>query len=90
MLVSHSSVADPAVFGIPNPGLGEEGKAVVQLVDTIPATAETEQELLNHCYERLAKYKCPLTIDFVEELPRQAAGKLYKRLLRDRYAGRVR
>jgi acyl-coenzyme A synthetase/AMP-(fatty) acid ligase len=74
------------VFGIPNAELGEEVKAVVQLADPIPATTETEQELLNHCYARLAKYKCPRTIDFADELPRQATGKLYKRLLRDRYA----
>jgi len=86
VLVSHPSVADAAVFGIPNAELGEEVKAVVQLLDPTRTGGDTEQELLDYCYERLAKYKCPRSIDFSDELPRQATGKLFKRLLRDRYA----
>jgi acyl-coenzyme A synthetase/AMP-(fatty) acid ligase len=73
------------VFGVPNAEFGEEVKAVVQplpLVETGPAL---EQELLAFCRANLAHYKCPRSIDFDPELPRQPTGKLYKRLIRDRY-----
>ena len=80
-LIEHPAVQDAAVFGIPHAELGEEVKAVVELASPI-----TEAELLDYLYTRLAKYKCPRTIDFTDELPRHATGKLYKRLLRDQYA----
>jgi fatty-acyl-CoA synthase len=82
-LIGHPAVEDVAVFGIPHAELGEEVKGVVQLR---PGFAATEDELIAFCHERLAKYKCPRTIDFSDELPRHATGKLYKRLLRDQYA----
>jgi len=86
VLIGHPAVDDVAVFGIPNPDLGEEVKAVVQLRADNRPHAELEEELIAYCQQRLAKYKCPRSIDFTDELPRHPTGKLYKRLLRDQYA----
>lgn len=87
VLVMHPAVADVAVFGVPNEDLGEEVKGVVQLLDGSMGSPELEQELLTFCRERLAGFKCPRTIDFIDQLPRHDTGKLYKRVLRDRYWG---
>jgi len=85
LLVTHPKVADVAVFGVPNPDLGEEVKAVVEPIDMADAGPELAQELMEFCQRQLAKYKCPRSIDFEAELPRHPTGKLYKRLLKDRY-----
>ena len=85
LLITHPKVMDAAVFGVPNEDLGEEVKAVVQLVEGVEKSPETERELINFCREQLAHFKCPRTIDFEDELPRLPTGKLYKRILRDRY-----
>jgi long-chain acyl-CoA synthetase len=90
LLVDHPKVVDAAVFGVPNEDLGEEVKGVVQLIEGIEAGSELERELLDYCRENLAHYKCPRSIDFEAELPRHLTGKLYKRLLRDRYWGEHR
>ena len=90
LLVTHPRVADAAVIGIPNADLGEEVKAVVQPADGIEPGPELERELLAFCRDHLAHYKCPRTVDFEAELPRLPTGKLYKRLLRDRYWGESR
>ena len=87
VLTMHEKVLDVAVFGVPNDDLGEEVKAVVQLIDPSMASPEVERELLVYCQEQLAKVKCPKSIDFRDELPRHPTGKLYKRLLRDEYWG---
>jgi long-chain acyl-CoA synthetase len=85
LLSGHPAVLDVAVIGVPNEDLGEEVKAVVQLVDPSRAGPALGQELIGYCRDRLTHFKCPRSIDFVAELPRSATGKLYKRLLRDAY-----
>jgi long-chain acyl-CoA synthetase len=84
-LIMHPKIADVAVFGIPHDDWGEEVKAVVQLVDGVSPGPDVEAELLAYCHDRLAKFKCPRTVDFIEEMPRDPNGKLYKRKLRDPY-----
>jgi acyl-CoA synthetase (AMP-forming)/AMP-acid ligase II len=87
VLVDHPQVFDVAVFGIPDDEMGERVHAVVQPVSWDDAGPALEAELLAYCRDRLAHYKCPLAIDFDPALPREPTGKLYKRLLRDRYWG---
>jgi acyl-CoA synthetase (AMP-forming)/AMP-acid ligase II len=85
VLTAHPRIVDVAVFGVPNEEFGEEVKAVVQPVDMALATPAFAAELIAYCRERLADVKCPRSIDFDPELPRHPNGKLYKRILRDRY-----
>jgi long-chain acyl-CoA synthetase len=87
LLVTHPKVLDAAVIGVPNEDLGEEVKAVVQLAPGVSPSAGIEKELIGFCREHLAHFKCPRSVDFTDELPRLPTGKLYKRLLRDRYWG---
>jgi long-chain acyl-CoA synthetase len=87
LLIDHPKVYDVAVFGIPDEEMGERVLGVVQPVDWNEAGPELERELVAYCKEHLAHYKCPKAIDFDRELPREQTGKLYKRLLRDRYWG---
>jgi long-chain acyl-CoA synthetase len=86
-LVMHEAVADVAVFGVPNEEMGEEVKAVVQPAPGVRADDALAAELTAYARARIAHYKVPRSIDFIDELPRSPTGKLYKRLLRDRYWG---
>ena len=87
LLITHPKVADAAVFGVPNADLGEEVKAVVQAMPGVETGPDLERELIGFCGQHLARQKCPRSIDFDTELPRLPTGKLYKRILRDRYWG---
>jgi long-chain acyl-CoA synthetase len=87
LLITHPKVADAAVFGVPNADLGEEVKAVVQVVPGVDPGPALAQELIAFCQEHLSIQKCPRSVDFEMELPRLPTGKLYKRVLRDRYWG---
>ena len=85
VLHAHEGVADVAVIGVPHAKWVETPIAIVVRV---PGSDVTGQELIEHCREHLAGYKKPAGIVFVDELPRNASGKVLKRELRDRYADR--
>ena len=88
-MISHPAVMDVAVFGVPDDEMGEQVKAVVQPAEGFEASDQLERELIAFTRDHIAHYKCPRTIDFEAELPRLPTGKLYKRLLRDRYWGKT-
>ena len=85
LLINHPAVYDVAVFGVPNDDFGEEVKAVVQPARWQDAGGRLGDELMAFCRANLSHVKCPRSIDFERELPRHPTGKLYKRLLRDKY-----
>ncbi len=87
LLIIHPKIADAAVFGVPNEDFGEEVKAVIQTMPGIEENEDLVLELMAFCAANLSPQKCPRSIDFEAELPRLPTGKLYKRLLRDRYWG---
>jgi long-chain acyl-CoA synthetase len=84
-ILAHPQVADVAVFGVPDDDMGEQIKAVVEVRDGVTADDELRASIMEHLSGRLAKFKWPRSIDFMDELPREPTGKLLKRKLRDPY-----
>ena len=82
VLAAHPAIADVAVIGIPDERWGESVMAVVELR---PGASATAAELMAFCSERLADYKRPRSVEFVNELPRNPAGKLLKNRIREPY-----
>ena len=81
----RTRLGDVAVFGIPNQEWGEEVKAVIELRAGLEPSDKLVTEITEYCIENLAKYKVPKTIDFIDKMPRDDNGKLYKRKLRVPY-----
>src|SRR5882724_4750309 len=75
LLITHPTIADAAVFGVPNSDLGEEVKAVVQPMPGIKPCPELAEELISFCSQSLSRQKVPRSIDFEAELPRLPNGK---------------
>ncbi|MGH6992458.1 MAG: AMP-binding enzyme, partial [Caulobacteraceae bacterium] len=88
LLITHPKIADAAVVGAPNEDMGEEVVAVVQPANWSEAGEALAAEIIAFCRANLSHTKTPRRVEFMEELPRHATGKLYKRLIRDAYWGK--
>ena len=79
ILQAHPAVAEAAVVGVPDDRWGEVGRAFVVLA---PAQHATAEEILQHCHERLARFKVPKYLDFLDSLPKNDTGKINRKLLK--------
>jgi long-chain acyl-CoA synthetase len=81
MLLSHSKIKDLVIVGIPDDLKGEAPKAFIQLREGETAT---EKEIREYCKAKMAPYKVPVAVEFIEEVPRSASGKALRLVLRDK------
>jgi long-chain acyl-CoA synthetase len=86
-LLEHQAVADVAVVGVPSEEWGEEVRAVVEPAAGVVADDALAAELVEHCRARIAHYKCPKAVDFVDSIGRDPNGKIRKATIRERYWG---
>lgn len=85
VLALHPKISDVAVIGVPDAAMGEQVKAVVQLREGFSPSDDLAAEIIDYVRDRIAHYKAPKTVDFVDDLPRTETGKLVKRVLREHY-----
>jgi long-chain acyl-CoA synthetase len=88
VLLEHPAVGDAATIGVPDDEWGERVVAVIELQPGREPSPDLARELVDHCRARLAKYKCPQLVEITDRLPRQDNGKIYKRVLRERFRSR--
>lgn len=80
--INSPGVAEAAVIGVPDERWGETGMAVIVLKQDAKLS---EAAVIAHCLGKLAKFKVPQSVAFIDALPRNATGKVLKRTLRDRF-----
>ncbi|MGA7105948.1 MAG: acyl-CoA synthetase [Candidatus Deferrimicrobiaceae bacterium] len=83
-LVTHPAVTDAGVVGVPDPVMGQKTKAFVVLKSGTAPSDGLKKELIEHCKGKIAVYKLPRDIEFIDAMPRTAVGKLLRRMLRQR------